>query len=322
MQAVLLISTIAVWGAAQTTGTNGTISGRLSLRNGTPAAGARIVALAEKELATGQSTLRIATTDSQGRYRLEDVPPGRYFIATGPLTRLTYFPSVTNQAQAVVVTVPTGGKVADIDFRLTTVRVSGRASGGGSGRDLRLGPGDNAPASTVAADGSFLFENVSPGTYRLVLPSPSRGTVPRTGSPACPVLRGCGAWTAPIAVLAEPVVVGDDDVTNVQLWVGPVMSFPVIVSVEGGGPPPSFKLRFEDGRAPERRLPPIEVAATASFDAQIPDTQLRLASPDLPPGFVLRSATLVYPSGATTSILQKVFTTHQVARMTLVLGRQ
>jgi hypothetical protein len=173
--------------------------------------------------------------------------------------------------------------------------------------------------ATVAADGSFLFDAVSPGTYRPMIPPPNETAAQQK----CPnPNRDCVAWTPSIAILAEPIVVGDDDVTNIQLWAGRMMSFPVTVAVEGGGPPPAFMLHFEDGRAPERRLPSVEVAATASFDAEIPDTQLRLLAPELPPGFFLKSATLVYPSGATTSILQEAFTTHQVARMTLVLGRK
>ena len=63
------------------------------------------------------STLAALTqTDESGRYRLQDVPPGRYYIVAGRVDFPTYFPGGTNIADARSITVVAGGVVGDIDF--------------------------------------------------------------------------------------------------------------------------------------------------------------------------------------------------------------
>ncbi|HEX4997544.1 MAG TPA: hypothetical protein VFY29_04935 [Terriglobia bacterium] len=323
--AIGAITALAAGVTAQGIAPGGSISGRLTLRNGKPGAGRRVMAVEvvrqgappDRPAVTTLTAVTILTlTDAQGRFLLEDVPLGRYVIATGLLDDLTFFPGTLQENQATIVTVANGARVADIDFRLSTVMVSGRvigdleaalpslgrgvaASALVRGPDLRLGTDPVAPKAPVDREGAFQFSAVPPGKYR-----------PMMGA------------TAGVGILSTELVVGDDDISGVQLRAARLMKFPVIVAVEGGVATPPLRLRFENARASDNPAPVVvEATGTASFDVSLPDIQYRLAFPETPPGLVVKSATLVYPSGGTTSILQKPFVPRQVARLEIVLTR-
>jgi hypothetical protein len=82
-----------------------------------------------EETAAGPTLSSIAETDAEGRYRLEDVPPGRYFIAAGRLDFPTYFPGTQSMALGRAVLITPGLRVADIDFALNA-NSAGRAEAG------------------------------------------------------------------------------------------------------------------------------------------------------------------------------------------------
>ena len=70
----------------------------------------------------GSALVSIAQTDDSGRYRLEDIPPGRYFIVAGPLARMTFHPGTTEQSAATIVTIgPDGSTRTGLDFALNAV---------------------------------------------------------------------------------------------------------------------------------------------------------------------------------------------------------
>lgn len=62
--------------------------------------------------------IAITQTDSAGRFRLEDVQPGRYVIMAGNVASPTYYPGVNSPAAAQVVTVAAGSSVTGIDFEV------------------------------------------------------------------------------------------------------------------------------------------------------------------------------------------------------------
>jgi hypothetical protein len=104
--------------AAQAAGQlpTGVIAGQLRGSDGMPAAGVRLAA-AEIQTQTGERNLvSIGRTDEAGRYRLEGVPPGRYWVVAGALTSPTYYPGALDSAGASAVTVAAGATVTDIDF--------------------------------------------------------------------------------------------------------------------------------------------------------------------------------------------------------------
>lgn len=81
---------------------NGVVTGVLRDATGKPVEKAR-VALAEVS-DTGNPAnpasvlVSIATTDSSGGYRLDNVPPGRYYIVAGRVDSPTYYPGVQKLA--------------------------------------------------------------------------------------------------------------------------------------------------------------------------------------------------------------------------------
>jgi hypothetical protein len=60
----------------------------------------------------------ITQTDTEGHFKLENVPPGRYVIAAGRLDFQTYYPGTQSLPDATVLTVTARGTVQNIDFVL------------------------------------------------------------------------------------------------------------------------------------------------------------------------------------------------------------
>ena len=171
-----------------------TVSGQIQTRDGFPAVAVRVSAIpappATTRAADGQNywttpaPVSTALTDNQGRYRLANVPPGRYYIVAGMLGRATYYPAATEVEGATVVTI--GSDAAEtVDFRLALAhggRLSGRVTPPGDG------PAERAVLSGLKLeellemplnpDGTFTFGHVPTGSYLLsVSPTP-----PGTGS--------------------------------------------------------------------------------------------------------------------------------------------
>src|SRR6185436_1569977 len=90
----------------------GAVTGRLS-RNGQPAAGIRVTAMAIPEagvrVSDAASFASLGLTDSDGRYRLENIPPGRYYVTAGFVDVPTYYPGVASISAAKAVNVEPGG---------------------------------------------------------------------------------------------------------------------------------------------------------------------------------------------------------------------
>jgi len=105
---------------AQTQG--GVISGRIVSFDGSPAAQKRVVAqavLERADVALGASMLAgLTQTDNDGRFRLENIPPGRYYIVLDPLDVPSYYPGVTKPERATIVTVSDASAIEGMDFKI------------------------------------------------------------------------------------------------------------------------------------------------------------------------------------------------------------
>ena len=170
----------------------GAIAGRLLSTNGSPAAGVRVAATPVPEKADNLEApvlIGLSQTDASGRFRLEGIPPGRYYVLAGLIDYPNYYPGTTAVASATAVDVDSGGTVADLDFTLArpvATRVAGRVVVSPTLSraliTLLLTPRTLARGGTVVMqattdnNGSFVFPQVAPGDYRLS--SVMRGSSP------------------------------------------------------------------------------------------------------------------------------------------------
>jgi hypothetical protein len=189
MNSLLLATMLFIQAPVITTG-NGTITGRILSTDGVPAAGVRVTAMTPR--APGQPEgvsvhSSITQTDGTGRYHLEDVPPGRYYITAGLLDAPTYYPGVSTLSTATVISVADGVPNEGVGFQLirpTGLKVSGRivspepgtfsaqtvalnrARVGAGAASASIGGGTSFEAQTDA-NGAFEFLRVPPGNYTL-----------------------------------------------------------------------------------------------------------------------------------------------------------
>jgi hypothetical protein len=236
----------------------GIVSGRVLAPDGTPAAGVRVAAVAVDGSVAGNATpsamSSLTQTDVGGRYRLENVPPGRYYITAGLVDIPTYYPGVRSIGEALSIVVASGGTVTDIELKLDRsvgVRVSGRvtdiphqAPQGFLGVALSRGP--LIVKASLAADGTFEFEKVAPGRYRIGV-------------------------TPPFA--ASSIDVTDTDVVGLELSVPPIIFGNV--ELENGGRLPVQAAAAAAGLAD----PPTHVSIQA-FSARCSDC-VPLLSPNV-----------------------------------------
>lgn len=142
--ACLRVLTILLLGAAQINfsgvaqNQGQSVAGTVRLPRGVPAAGVRVMAMVVPGAGRGgmnrQSILaRLTQTDKDGRYVLEDLSPGSYFIAAGATDAPTFYPGTVQQSAARAITVIRGGpRITGIDFpSLTTSSVPRAGSNSG-----------------------------------------------------------------------------------------------------------------------------------------------------------------------------------------------
>jgi hypothetical protein len=132
------------------------------------------VAIPESGGPAATELVAIELTDNAGRFRLADVPPGRYYIVAGLIELPTYYPGVREMKDATGISVG-ANTVVTLDFKMAVQNgftVSGRVVG----RDDRplpqkltvvLGDPGKSRGIGVAPNGSFEFTSVLPGTYLL-----------------------------------------------------------------------------------------------------------------------------------------------------------
>jgi len=165
------------------------LAGRIFDELGDPLQGASVSVMQVKYEAGRRRLVPAAAatrvTDDFGRYRIFDVPPGRYIVSAAiggvysddvPGYARGYYPGTPNASEAQYVSVGSSQDTAGIDFsmsRVRTARISGRAiTSGGTpiNGGLNLVSSRSSAVSVsfgarIKADGSFEFPNVPPGQY-------------------------------------------------------------------------------------------------------------------------------------------------------------
>lgn len=149
----------------------GSISGRVQSQDGTPAAGVRVAAIA----AGAGDLIAFTLSDNAGRYKIDDIPPGRYSIAAGLIGAFTYLPGTTDETKATTISVAAGSTTENLNFKLATapgVRIRGAvgipASNFPRTRMATLTGAESEPKDAVVNDdGSFEFRGIMPGNYSI-----------------------------------------------------------------------------------------------------------------------------------------------------------
>jgi len=201
-----LIPTFAVvlWIQAQLG--SGVITGILQDTSGKPLTGVRValteLSATDKAAAPGTVLVSIATTDSRGVYRLENVPQGRYYLVAGRVDNPTYYPGTLDTRSAKVVSVSSTSAIGGMDFTLVqesqqgpqigevlrSSRVSNLPLVGANVMDLL----QTLPGLRAAGPFSFTFENVEGQRTNFSLPD---GTTLSNACSGCTFLvwnRGIG----------------------------------------------------------------------------------------------------------------------------------
>jgi hypothetical protein len=258
----------------------GVVTGQLQTKDGAPAAAIRISALPAPppniRPSDGQNyyatvaPASTALTDKQGRYRLANLAPGRYFIIASVFGYPTFYPATTSADGATVITVGAEAPIDGVNFTVLLPpggNVSGRVSTPPAANSqekailsgIELGELLETPVGT---DGSFTFGHLPKGSYLLsIFPTP----------PGMP---------------SRVFQVGETD-TRIDLV------RPTLRTVSGRiVAPPGVLRRVLIGFSTERSYVTATASADGTFSAQVQPARHRIELGGLPPGYTLGSARL------------------------------
>jgi hypothetical protein len=209
----------------------------------------------------------LTLTDNDGRYTLEMIEPGTYYVMAGQIDAPSYYPGVSALSSAKSILVTAGARITGLDFKTAVPLmyvVSGRVM---LQPGQKLAPGSRmtlagAEAGTVRPDGMFEITGVRPGNYSLRL--------------------------APDAFLfAMPVVVEDRNVTGIEFPNAAMVSVNGSVVMEDASSAPNISVSFVDIR--QNRI--LDVATRRSFAFFAPEGELRAAAKRVPNGYQVKSFT-------------------------------
>src|SRR5687768_6711100 len=102
MTSLILMAIAFIQGPGALQPGTGIVTGSVQIADGGSAAGVRVAAMAVDDPA-GANLLSVTETDAGGRYRLANIPAGRYYIVAGRLDNLNYFPGGTDRTKATEV---------------------------------------------------------------------------------------------------------------------------------------------------------------------------------------------------------------------------
>jgi len=123
MLALLLQVLMMLQGIPALSTPGGFVTGELKTEAGKPAAGIRVAAVAKSESPNEVGNVApfvgLTETDESGRFRLENIPPGPYYIVAGRVDFPTYYPGVTSMAGGTVVSVTSEKTISGINFAMS-----------------------------------------------------------------------------------------------------------------------------------------------------------------------------------------------------------
>jgi hypothetical protein len=280
INSLIIAALLFMQGPAGLSGRAGAIEGRLLSADGKPADGVFIAAVpgdpAPVPSRPDNEIHGFAVTDASGHYRIEGLDIGRYRVVAGLLNWLTYYPGVQDGGKSTTIEITDASLKTGVDFTLQSpvgVRVSGRvtrsnlraalpqfatlnnSSGNGVFEQLQ---------TRVAADGSFEFFKVPPGTYQ--------------------------ARINPEVIGSQPlqITVLDKDVGGIEFPVPSMTTVSGRVIVDDGSPMPRMELNFVGSGGTISAI----VSTDGSFSIKIPEGDKRIVINGIPGVYSLKSIAL------------------------------
>src|SRR5262245_4526880 len=128
----------------------GVVSGILKVQGGGSAEGIRVGAVSIDD-PTASSFLSVAETDASGRFRLINIPAGRYYIVAVRLNSLQYFPNGKTPAEATEINVEAARVRDDVNFTVVS----------GSSRPAQPAPRGSVGLNALSAPEFAAYRDIS-----------------------------------------------------------------------------------------------------------------------------------------------------------------
>ncbi len=128
----------------------GIVTGQLKVEGGGAAGGIRVGAVAIDD-PTASSFLSVAETDASGRFRLTNIPAGRYYIVAGRVNNLKFFPKAKTPSEATEIAVEPARIRADVNFTVAS----------GSSRPVQPAARGTFGLNTFSGQEFSAFRNIS-----------------------------------------------------------------------------------------------------------------------------------------------------------------
>jgi hypothetical protein len=94
-----------------------------------------VAAIASPDLAGAGTMVSLGKTDNTGRFLLENVPSGSYYIIAGRIDRPTFYPGTLEPANATPLTIKAGDRLSDVNLVIAEASFRPAASSPATGQN-------------------------------------------------------------------------------------------------------------------------------------------------------------------------------------------
>ena len=270
------------------------ISGQILNVNGSPAAGIRVSAApvdADLSVLTAFSV-----TDSSGRYRIEKVESGTYFIIAGLIAEPTFYPGVAAQSGARSVQVARGASVTGLDFRIVTSVVPRRTPSGTPFGTVVAATFAPSPPRVLSASGTVVLKPGQQLPASLVLRQSTFSVVPITVRndatfDAAGLQPGSYWFGSTLSVHSRPpdFVLTDKDITGLKVTVPVIGRLAGSVESRSGPLTQPVSLLLTDVANPAHR---VAVSTATLFELVLPEGEYRVTTENSSSRYTIDSLTV------------------------------